>query len=220
MEALHQLAELFQQAVTKNDNTSNSVAPPNMTQTRQEPQGKIPTATPNHDAHPHRPNIIEDDDINQPWKLDHKNQPLRLGLPPQRNTSTPHYIPPVFATSPRVAPSPRVEQPTRYQTRSRTCRPNSISSKYANAANYIAISEANSVTHPITGQSQEYRHLMKGDEKEIWRKSFANELGRLAQGVSNRIDGTNTIFFENKTGVSRSKKVTHGRTGSNNLNRL
>ena len=31
MEALHQLAELFQQAVTKSDNTPNSVAPPNIT---------------------------------------------------------------------------------------------------------------------------------------------------------------------------------------------
>ena len=36
IEALHQLAELFQQAVKKSDNTSNSVAPPNITQTRQD----------------------------------------------------------------------------------------------------------------------------------------------------------------------------------------
>ena len=165
MEALHQLAELFQQAVTKNDNTSNSVAPLNMTQTRQEPQARIITANPKHDAHPHRPNIIEDNDGNQPQKLDQENQLLGLGLLPQRNTSMPHHIPPDSATSPRVAPSPRVEQPPRYQMRSRTRRPNSMSSKYADAENYIAIAEANSVTHPITGQAQEYRHLMKGNEK-------------------------------------------------------
>ena len=52
---------------------------------------------------------------------------------------------------------------------------------------------------------------MKGDEKEIWEKSFANELGRLAQGVGNQIDVTNTIFFKNKYAVLRSKKVTYGR---------
>ena len=122
MEELHQLAELFQQAVTKSDNTSNSVAPPNITQTQQEPQAKIQTATTKHDAHPHRPNIIEDDDSNQPQKLTHKNQPLGLGLPPQHNTSTLHHIPPDFATYPRVTPYPRMEQSPRYQTQSNTRR--------------------------------------------------------------------------------------------------
>ena len=34
---------------------------------------------------------------------------------------------------------------------------------------------------------------------------------RLAQGVSNRIDGTNTIFFEKKYAVPKGKKVTYGR---------
>ena len=86
----------------------------------------------------------------------------------------PHYIPPESVTYPRVAhihcqpvtPSPNVEQPPQYQTRSYTRRPNSISSKYADAANYIATEEENSVTHPITDQAQEYCHLIKGDEKE------------------------------------------------------
>ena len=109
MEALHQLAELFQQAVTKSDNTPNSVAPPNITQTRQEPQAQIQTATQKHDAHPHCPNIIEDNNDNQPQKLAHKDQLLGLGIPPQRKTSTPHHIPPDYATSPRVTPSSRVE---------------------------------------------------------------------------------------------------------------
>ena len=151
--------------MTKIDNTSNSVTPPNITQTRQEQQAKIQTATSKHDAHPHHPNIIEYDNGNQPHKLTHENQPLGLVLPPQRNTSTPHYIPPDSATSPRVTPYPRVKQSPRYQTRSRTRRQKSISSKYVNAENYIAIAEAKSVTHPITGQAQEYRHLVKGDEK-------------------------------------------------------
>ena len=176
MEALHQLAELFQQAVTKSDNTPNSVAPPNITQTGQERQEKIQTATPKHDAHPHRPNIIEDDNGNQPQKLAHENQPLGLVLPPQRNTSKPHHVLPNFATSPRVTPSPRVEESPRYQTRSRTRRQNFFSSKYTDAANYIAIAEANSVTHPITGQAQGYGHLIKG-------YSVPHKIGRASCGT-------------------------------------
>ena len=41
MEALQQLAELFQQEITKIDTTSNSVTPPNITEKRLEPQVKI-----------------------------------------------------------------------------------------------------------------------------------------------------------------------------------
>ena len=218
MEALHQLAELFQQAVTKNGDRPNSVAPLKMTPTQQDPQARVPTTTPTHDAHPHCSNIIEDDDINQPLELDHRNQPLGLGLLPQRNNSLPHYILPDSVTSPRVArihrqpitPFPRVEQPPWYQTRSYTRRLNSISSKYADAENYIAIVEANYVTHPITGRAQEYRQLLTGDKKEAWKTSFANKLRRLAQGFGNQIDGTNTIYFKQKYVVPRREKVTYG----------
>ena len=139
MEALHQLAGLFQQAVTINNNTPNSVAPPTITQTRQALQLHIQTALQKHDVHPHRPNIIEDDNGNQPHKFPHEDPPLGLGQPPQR---TPHRIPPYYATSPRVTPSPRVEESPRYQTRSLTRQQNSISTRYSDAANYIAIAEA------------------------------------------------------------------------------
>ena len=162
MEAIHQLAKLFQQAVTKNNNTPNSVAPPAITQTRQAPQPHIQTALQKNDALPHRTNIIEDNNGNQPQKFTHKNPPLGLGPLPQR---TPQHIPPNYVTSPMVTPSPRAEESPRYQTRSRIRQQSSISTKYADAENYIAIAEANSVTHPITGQSQEYRHLIRGDEK-------------------------------------------------------
>ena len=154
MEALHQLAELFQQSVTKNNDMPNSVAPPRMSPTQQAPQARVPIIiTLAHNAHPHRSNIIQDD---------HVNQHLGLGLPPQRKIASPNYIPPNSVTSPRVVrihrqtvtPSLRVERPPRYQTRSYTLQPNTISARYINAANYIAITEANSVTHPITVQSQ------------------------------------------------------------------
>ena len=104
MEALHQLAELFQKSVAKGNNTSTSVAPPIMSPTREAPQTRVPiSTTPTRNAHPHLSNIIEDDHGNQPLGLDHRTQPLGLGLPPQRKTSTPHCIPSDSVPSPRVA---------------------------------------------------------------------------------------------------------------------
>ena len=44
----------------------------------------------------------------------------------------------------------------------------------------------------------------------MWKKSLANEFGRLAQGVSNRIDGTSTMYFIPKEEVPfTTKKVTY-----------
>ena len=71
--------------------------------------------------------------------------------------------------------------------------------------------EANSVLHPITGVSQEYRHLSKGEDEEIWIQSFTNELGQLAQGIRD-IEGTNTIHFIPKEQAPfTKKKVTYGK---------
>ena len=41
--------------------------------------------------------------------------------------------------------------------------------------------------------------------------SFSNDIGRLAQGVGNRIKRTNTIFFIHRSGVPAGKRVTYGR---------
>jgi hypothetical protein len=44
---------------------------------------------------------------------------------------------------------------------------------------------ANAIVDPDTGQSLEYRHLIKYEKMKLkWTRSFANELGRLAQGVA------------------------------------
>ena len=57
---------------------------------------------------------------------------------------------------------------------------------------------------------QEFRHLIKVPDKEIWTKSLANEFGRLAQGVSKRIEVTNTMYLIPKEEVPfKTKKVTY-----------
>jgi hypothetical protein len=75
--------------------------------------------------------------------------------------------------------------------------------------------EANAVTDPITGQVQEYRHLIKGPTKDIWVKSFANKIGRFAQGVGTQMPtGTDTIFFIQKQQVPDGRKVMYGHIAS------
>jgi hypothetical protein len=60
----------------------------------------------------------------------------------------------------------------------------------------------------------EYQHLIKSPKHEkAWKRSFANELGRLAQGIGGREKGTNTTYFTTHDQVSqdRRKDVTYGR---------
>ena len=82
-----------------------------------------------------------------------------------------------------------------------------VSSKFI--VDYVA-----SVLDGNTGELLEYRHLIKKPEyKKEWRFSFGNEIGRLAQGMPGRNDGTNTLFFIHKHEVppDRWKDVTYGR---------
>ena len=70
---------------------------------------------------------------------------------------------------------------------------------------------AGAVLNPDTGSMMEYRHLIKDPKyKEIWNKSFANEIGRLAQGIRDVI-GTNTIFFIPVTDMPAGRTATYGR---------
>ena len=69
-----------------------------------------------------------------------------------------------------------------------------------------------SVINEETGKTEEYRHLIKGTNAATWRKSFANELGRLTQGVGDRMkSGTETLFFIRRYQVPDVRKVTYGR---------
>jgi hypothetical protein len=66
---------------------------------------------------------------------------------------------------------------------------------------------ANSVINEYTGASLEYRHLINDASTfTIWNEAAANKFGRLAQGVGNRIDASNTIFFIPRQSVPKGKK--------------
>lgn len=60
----------------------------------------------------------------------------------------------------------------------------------------------------------DYRRLVSRNvTKEVWVQSFANELGRLAQGVGQRHVGTDTIFFTAYEDIptDRRKYITYGK---------
>ena len=88
-----------------------------------------------------------------------------------------------------------------------------IKEKYDAKHTYdIPLNLCNTIIDPISGKSLELRHLIKDPKTAAtWNPSFANELGRLADGVGNRIRGTNTIKFISKSMVPKGRKVTYGR---------
>ena len=46
------------------------------------------------------------------------------------------------------------------------------------------------------GEMLEYRHLINRPEYgEVWGKLYGNEIGRLAQGMHNRVEDTDTMLF-------------------------
>jgi hypothetical protein len=60
----------------------------------------------------------------------------------------------------------------------------------------------------------EYRHLMKKEEyREVWSKAGAKEIGRLTQGISGVVKGTDTMFFVEYEDIpkERRKDVTYAR---------
>ena len=71
---------------------------------------------------------------------------------------------------------------------------------------------AQAVWDPQSQKMLEYKDLIRKDAqtKLIWEKSYANELGRLSQGVRD-IEGSNCIRFISKHEVPNNRQVTYGR---------
>ena len=61
------------------------------------------------------------------------------------------------------------------------------------ATNLQGHHQSNVIIDPTTGASLEYRHLIKGPTKAIWKNAFENEIGRLAQGVGTMVPSGKTL---------------------------
>ena len=72
----------------------------------------------------------------------------------------------------------------------------------------------NAMLDEETGEMMEYQHLIGNSEyREIWDKSYENELGQLAQGMPGRVDRTNKLCVIDKQDIPsiRLWDVTYGR---------
>ena len=63
-----------------------------------------------------------------------------------------------------------------------------------------------------TGVSAEYKELSKSSAGDLWRASNADEIGRIFQGLgptSYILEGTNTLFLNNKGVITKHTKPTY-----------
>jgi len=57
------------------------------------------------------------------------------------------------------------------------------------------------------GKIFEYKHLIANPStRAVWQRAFGNKLGRLAQGMPGRVEGTNTIFFIPKSDIPADRR--------------
>ena len=72
----------------------------------------------------------------------------------------------------------------------------------------------NAVMNEETGKLLEYRHIMNNPKYlQLFATSYSKELGRLAQGMPGKTEGTNTIYFIDKADIPAEiwKDLTYGR---------
>jgi hypothetical protein len=149
--------------------------------------------------------------------------PPRVAAPrPSQAPLAPHPAPRVNI---REYSTRSTERPHRYPTRSTKPPPHRayhvasvtqaalpLTAPITNAEPPVPKPFAYSVIDPTSGIAQEYKELSKDPAtSKLWTRSFANELGRLAQGVGDRLKGTNTCFFIPKSAVPHGRSVTYGR---------
>ena len=71
------------------------------------------------------------------------------------------------------------------------------------------LEQAHAVWDPEKQKMMEFRDLIQDPKtKDTWTTSMANELGRLAQGISDT-KGTNCMKFIQQNQVPKGRKVTH-----------
>ena len=72
--------------------------------------------------------------------------------------------------------------------------------------------QLNTIINPDNGNFHKYRHIIRGPDKAIWKHGLANDLGRLDQGIGQRMPtGTNTIYFCHPSTIYADRTVTYAR---------
>jgi hypothetical protein len=92
-----------------------------------------------------------------------------------------------------------VQKPARYRQ----------SLQHAQAVPHCFPLHANHI-YNAQGKKETIDTLLNGKDNPIWTTALSNELGRLAQGINNRVVATDTIDFIHRSEVPTDKKVTYG----------
>ena len=70
------------------------------------------------------------------------------------------------------------------------------------ASRRFPIEMINAVLNEERGELMEYRHIMKNPKyRKLYTTSYIKELGRIAQGMPGKAEGTNTIYFIDKADI-------------------
>ena len=138
-------------------------------------------------------------------------------------TSVPPRVPTAKNLGQKTTPTPAYH---RYPLRSRLTLASNTSSfapQYAAAVAHIESTKIirttqdtdllmNSVVNKDMVISMDYRALSRGTYKEVWVRSFVNDLVRLAQGIGTKMPtGTSTLFFIPLDEILTNKNVTYGK---------
>jgi hypothetical protein len=136
--------------------------------------------------------------------------PQHLPAPPAAGPTAIPFLDDELDNASSLHPSP-APPTTRYNLRSQALH--IIQSAVHNGLDIPDDHIAFAVIDETTGKALEYKDLINIQEhKELWTTSYANELGRLTQGIRD-IPGTNTMFFIHKNDIpqDRRKDITYGR---------
>ena len=70
------------------------------------------------------------------------------------------------------------------------------------ASHRFPVEMINAVLNEETGKLMEYRHIMKNLKyRQLYATYYSKELGLLAQRMPGKAEGTNTIFFIDKSDI-------------------
>ena len=133
-------------------------------------------------------------------EVEQKQPPTKQGMSTLKQNRLPTTN---FPYGTLTSPNIQHKYPTRFSTQHKH-------NQQGTACN-LSQPQSNAVLND-NGKKLEYRQLINNPETaRTWNTSSANEFGRLAQGVGNRVEGTNTLRFIRKKDIPKGKRATYAR---------
>eukprot|EP00804_Cyclotella_cryptica_P005738 CCRYP_000080-RC/>CCRYP_000080-RC protein AED:0.27 eAED:0.24 QI:0/0/0/1/0.33/0/4/0/743 len=186
LQAIQNLRDLLTRATTSHKDTTPATKPIPIFHD-EAPPSLAPTLT----------HLVSPDPSPLPIPTHISPQPLHTA-PPARVPNQPNVIP--FKEH-EYAPATHPEPQYNLRSRAKIVLSAIAMTGETNARGMIV----SAVIDNKTGDSLEYRHLIKHPKyREIWSRSYANELGRLTNGIRD-IPGTNTMQYIRKRDIPKDR---------------